>query len=188
LVSVLTKTSTTVKTCRICGISKPLSDFTIRVASYDGYKNECRLCCNKQNRIIEQRKGRIPYYKNPSCSWYLGVHLAETLLLTNFKSAIRMPANNRGYDFLCGKGFKVDVKSSRRLYQYGRFPHWCFTIDKNQIADYFACIAFTDTECPTPLHYWLIPSFKVKHLVGLSIQEKSMQKWDEYKKPLVISH
>jgi hypothetical protein len=181
----MTKIFITEKQCRICLLIKSISEFTPRPASKDGYKNECKDCCNKQNRLLERKKGHVPYNENKSCSWYIGVYIAEPLLLSQFRTAQRMPHNNHGYDFICGNGFKIDVKSSCRLFYKGnKFPHFIFTTKHNTAADYFACVAIESRSNPIPLYYWLIPSKDVEHLKAVVISENQMHKYDKYQKQL----
>jgi hypothetical protein len=120
-------------------------------------------------------------------STYLGIHIAEKKLMEVFENAKRMPYANPGYDFICGKGFKIDVKASCRRYRKGRkgeiiIPFWQFNIDKNTMADYFFCIAYTDRISQKIEHIWLVPGQRVNYLRGLYISpsEKSQSIWRNY--------
>ena len=45
--------------------------------------------------------------------WCLFGHLfAERVLSKVFKNVIRQPHYTPGFDFICGRGFKIDVKSA----------------------------------------------------------------------------
>ncbi len=76
---------------------------------------------------------------NKNCASYLGVHIAERLLKHIYKNVEQMPYGNPGYDFICDKGYKIDVKSSCVRKSWGGF--WGFHIFKNTIADYFIFVA-----------------------------------------------
>jgi len=67
-----------------------------------------------------------------------------------------------------------------------RCPHWGFSIQKNQVADYFLCLAFDNRESLEPQHVWLIPSGPIQNLLNIRISEKpeSLAKWSKYERPL----
>lgn len=119
---------------------------------------------------------------NPNSSLYLGVHIAERVLSNYFKNIKRMPIMNHGYDFICSNGFMIDVKSST-LYERN---YWSFDIRRNDIANYFLCIAFDNREDLNPIHVWLIPSSIINNKYTFSIRnsEKFLAKWAEYEKPI----
>ena len=114
---------------------------------------------------------------NKNCPNYLGITVAERVLSKVFKNVERMPNNNPGYDFICNKGYKIDVKSSTKMkYRNG----WLFNIRYNKIADYFLCLVFDDRKNLNLLHIWLIPSNKINNLMGLVISESKLDKWNKY--------
>ena len=139
----------------------------------------------KAQRARWQRKqGRRPFYENKECAQFLGVHIAERILSHVFKNVQRMPFDNPGFDFICSKGMKIDVKSSI-LHNYPqRRGAWVFRIRKNGIANYFLCIAFDDRENLNPLHLWLLPGSKFNQQVTAMISLSTIHKWDEYKLPI----
>jgi len=101
----------------------------------------------------------LPMSENKDCSQYLGIHIAERVLVHVFKNDVeRMPPNNPGFDFICGKGKKVDVKSSS-LHSYNG---WSFCIDNNEIAQQFLLLVFgerpEDDKNLKPMQLWLIPN------------------------------
>ena len=97
-----------------------------------------------------------------------------------------MPICNRGFDFICGKGYKIDVKSSCRRIRNGRNDSWLFHIGKNTIADYFLCLAFDNRDMLNPEHVWLIPSSEVNSNITLSIFENptSLAKYNRFERDL----
>jgi hypothetical protein len=111
---------------------------------------------------------------------FLGVHVAEKVLSYVFDNVVRQPVTNPGFDFICNKGKKIDVKSSCLIYQNHRTPCWNFHIDKNKIADYFLCIAFDNRKNLTPLHLWLLPADKLNHMTGTRISMNRVAKWNQY--------
>ena len=164
--------------CRKCGTE--LTDENWYPSHHKKNEYICKGCSNVRGRkssiISERRKGVQPFNENMRCGMYLGVHIAEGVLGRVFKNVERMPMNNPGYDFICNKGKKIDVKSSCQRGGGG----WSFGIRHNIIADYFLCLAFDNREDLTPLHVWMIPGCKISHLKGLSINQGTINKWDEY--------
>jgi hypothetical protein len=153
--------------------------------------------CEKVLPIKEFNHGR---YKDHFCiynmckhcrkiwsSVYLGCDVAEKVLSNVFSNVQRMPRKNHGYDFICSRGLKVDVKAScLSSYSLNNSRLWAFTINRNKIADYFACIAFDDRVNLNPLHFWLIPGEKINRFTSISIYtgETSLERWKKYEKPV----
>ena len=141
----------------------------------------------EKSKQYRYTKGSLSMNLNKSCSSYLGVHIAEQVLFKIFKNVKQMPPNNAGYDFICNKGMKIDVKSStfkldkRRKKLNGR---WYFTINKNTIPDYFLCIAFDNRKNLNPLYLWLIPANKINYLKSASISKSTINKWSQYSQPI----
>lgn len=119
---------------------------------------------------------------NNKCGIWLGIHVAEQVLSKVFKNFQRMPTNNPGYDFICGKNYKIDVKSSCLV--KNKLKTWTFVINKNIIANYFLCLAFDNRGDLNPLHIWLIPSNILNHKVSTSISESTLYKWSQYEQSL----
>ena len=130
---------------------------------------------------IDKRK---PRPTNKESANYLGITVAEKVLSNVFKNVEKMPYGNPGYDFICGKGYKVDSKASCKYIHDKRSNSWLFTINKNKTADYFALLAFDNREDINPLHFWLIPSDVINNKVGVGISASTINKWDEYKRDI----
>lgn len=145
------------------------------------YRKENRAQLNMNQREQRRVNHINTMCENESCTLYLGVHVAERVLCKVFRNVTKMIACNQGYDFICNKGKKIDVKSSCTRVQHGRSNSWAFHIERNTIADFFLCIAFDNRENLNPLHIWLIPAGVINHLKGASISEPNLSKWDEYK-------
>ena len=90
-----------------------------------------------------------------------------------------MPPKNRGFDFICSNGYKIDVKSST-LHD----NRWGFYIRYNTIADYFLCLAFDNRNDLNPQHLWLIPGYILNDKSGVSITESTLDKWKKYEQPI----
>lgn len=189
------------KRCPKCKQVKPLSEFGVyRTGKYraGNPRCQCRQCereaSNAWNRshpgasvAWRHRTGNMrPMDTAKDCPMYLGVYIAERALSKFFDNIERMPANNPGYDFVCGKGFKIDVKSSCLLNKENKNPRWQFTIRHNTVADYFLCLGFDDRTSLEPMHVWLIPGRRINCMKGMSITNSPnvITKWEQYERPL----
>ena len=163
------------KHCKICG-------------EYigDERQNEmviCQKCSNERNNQSRYQRGeRQKLGTNPNCASYLGVYISEQILFKIYKNVQRMPMNNPGYDFICGKGYKVDVKSG--CLGKNRSNKWEFKINKNKTADYFLCLAFDNRQDLNPLYVWLIPGKDINHLNGAVISKSTLDRWSEYEQSI----
>ena len=134
------------------------------------YNNYCAKKGGYEDNAERQREYRyntgqcMPMSENKDCAQYLGIHIAERVLAHIFKkeNVERKPYGHKGYDFICGKGKKVDVKSSSfHSYMNG----WLFQINNNEIAEYFLLLALSeryygvvaDDEKLKPMCIWLVP-------------------------------
>lgn len=118
---------------------------------------------------------------NKNCATYLG-DIAETILSRMYKNVQVMPHGNHGYDFICIRDKKIDVKSSATGDKIGR---WGFNICKNRIANIFLCIAFNSrNDLHIPIHLWMIPGHAINHLTNLKISKTTVEKWAQYELPI----
>ncbi len=99
---------------------------------------------------------------NKKCSLFLGCNVAERILSHVFKDVEKMPIHNKGFDFICNKGFKIDSKASC-LHKYNNYV---FVINRNKIADYFLLIGFDNREDLNPQHVWLIKGDEIIKYYG----------------------
>jgi len=176
-----------VHNCRKCGIVLDSENWR---PSYRkrGYR-ACKECADERIRVwrnanpemvnaqqIRKRRkqGMRPFGENKECPMFLGVHVAERVLSHAFKDVNVMPLNNQGYDFICNKGMKIDVKSSC-LHRNRNTQYWNFHIRHNTTADFFLCLAFDNREDLNPLHAWLIPGSKLNNLSIASIRQSTTQ-------------
>jgi len=173
------------KRCPVCGELKELSQFNKSKKAKDGCQYNCRQCDNKDSTKYNRGVlGRISMSENKSCSNYLGIIVAERLVRHLFTDVVRMVNNNPGYDFICAKDKKIDVKSSCIILNNKKYPGWKFHIRKNQVADYFLLLAFNNRDDLEPLHQWLIPGYVLNHLQRTGISMPTMSRWDEWKQPI----
>lgn len=165
------------KICCKCGELKPRSEYP----KQGGRCNKCRYIRHKEHDYYVGN--HIPMNENKSCSIWLGVHIAEQMLSNYFDDIKIMPYGNKGFDYICNKGYKIDVKSGCLIQPNG---YWTFHINKNSIPDYFLCIGFNNRINTIPLKLWLIPSHVVSNKMNLCITNStnSIQKWIQYEKPI----
>ncbi len=196
--------------CPSCNKLKDESDFYKSINRKDGLQLKCKECVkeyNKKKYLLNQKKalesqkknywlnrnkvlklqrnkyyarGGQPMATNKDCSHYLGVHIAEGLVAKYFKNPVRMPMHNKGYDFICSNGYKIDVKSS----VVTKSNQWLFSIKKNKIADYFLCLGFDNRRDLNLLHVWLFPGLIVNNKTGISSITSKISKWSQYEKPI----
>lgn len=123
-------------------------------------------------------------YKNKLCASFLGVVIAERLIRHLFNNVEVMPYGNTGFDFICNKGMKIDVKSSCIRLNTDKNPRWGFHIDHNTTADFFILVAFDNRIDLNPLHLWMIPGKEVNDQCSVSTTLSTIHKWDKYKKDI----
>lgn len=159
-------------------------------------KTQCKKCKNSYarrwyavNAISRREYGRQLRYKNngvkpmsenKNCAYFLGVHVAERILAHVFNDVIKMPLKNPGYDLICNKGKKIDVKSACLQNMKRSNPRWYFNIKQNKIADYFLCLAFDNRSDLNPLYMWLLPGHEFNTILNASIGITTINKWDKY--------
>lgn len=186
-----------VSECRVCGAE--LTEENWYPSHQKGSNHICKNCnvhktkrwrkANQDKAIAQsergnRRQGRHPFDKNKDCPSFLGVHIAEHVLSHAFKNVKRMPINHPGYDVVCNKDKRIDIKSSctlSRLVDGIQYSRWLFTINYNTTADYFLCLAFDNRDDLTPLHAWLLPGRKFNYLKTTSISPSTIHKWDTYR-------
>lgn len=175
------------KICKVCHNELEISNFFKSSRGRKGHRSTCKKCCSKQVVDNRHRNGvNRPYSESRYCSHFLGVHVAERVLYNVYKNVQKMPFGNPGYDFICNKGYKIDVKSSCLRKCVGHSPTWEFDIKENKIADYFLLIAFDNRSDLNPMHVWLVPSDKVncKKCIGIANLPKVLNKWIQHEKKI----
>lgn len=186
------------KRCPRCGEIKPISEYYIRKSGKDAGKlrPECKKCNYKESRrwitahpgYHAQRNHERGISQSmicaTSCAAYLG-NISENVLSSMFGSTARMSHNHPKFDFICGKGFKIDAKSACLKHQENKSSSWNFRIKRNTIADYFICIGFDNRIDLIPVHIWVLPGRLVNHLTSLTISNnpRSLSKWVQYEHP-----
>ena len=185
------------KKCPRCNRILPKSNFYKNSARRDGLSTYCKKCereyhHNYYRKDIEKSRldARLRNYKyradkgpmgdNIECPAYLGVYITESLLHKIFNNVTVMKNGNIGYDFICGKGYKVDGKSSVLHDRKSGSQRWFFHIGKNIIADYFICVGFDNRHDLNVMHVWFIPGDIINTKETLSISITSLKKWEQY--------
>jgi hypothetical protein len=129
----------------------------------------------------ENIKRRKPMEEAKDCPLYLGVYVAENVLSTFFDNITRMPFGHHGFDYICGKGFKIDVKSACLHNNI-----WTFYTRRNTVADYFLCLGFDNRNDLNPLHVWLFPNDVTNSKASIQISNGSLsiKRRSKYERPL----
>lgn len=187
------------KKCPVCGQVLPASNFwKDKRNKVDGLQYKCKEC---QRKHFKENRSHINAYK---CEWthrtgrnksiaeskdsgvWLGTHITEEAIAELLGDAKKMPLKHEGWDLESKNYGKIDVKAACIFLYKGKNISWLFHINRNQLPDYFACVAFDSRESLTPLHMWLIPAKEINHLVSLTIYESgtSLKRWKGYEKPI----
>lgn len=150
------------------------------------YNYKCKECRNEHNRYVSYLHGAKPMNENRNCAVFLGIYVSENVLSQVFENVEKQPYGNKGYDFVCNHGKKIDVKSAcLTAPKHTNYTNrWVFRLNKNKIADFFLCLAFDNREDLNPLHIWLLPSHLFNHLTVIAISDRSIDKWSEYSIPI----
>lgn len=195
------------KKCSKCREVKPLGEFHKNKSKKDGRGTECKRCSNKYSKKygqehqeegkeyhkeyykehkneIRKRKGIESMYENKNCTNYLGIVIAERLCRHLFKEVKVMPNNNIGFDIICNKGKKIDVKSGCITLSKGKYPRWIFNIKQNTTADFFILVAFDNRTDLNPLYLWMIPGHEINSQGKASISPSTIDKWDVWKRDI----
>ena len=187
---------------------KNYSDYNNKLLKNRGYESSNEYCKEQAknrgyenrgeyNRKMDYKKGigtGLSMSENKDCSAYLGVHICENKEFLNKIINIieNMSYNNPGYDVVCTKDKKVDVKCSC----LSSNKQWNFAIKKNKIADYFLCISFDNRDYLNIIHIWLIKGndviektnhhrseefiFNEKDTVNISKGDRALKRWKKY--------
>lgn len=157
--------------CKHCGMEKHISNFVI-----------CGNCLYG----INDDDIKTTMYENKECSMSLGVVFCEKLLIDYFRNTTAMVNGNTGFDFVLDDGSKVDAKCSCLHGDEGNW-YWTFTMNQNQIADYFCCVGVDNNDDRNVMCTWLIPSnavskkgIKIKDIGGIQIKRNDNH-YEEYK-------
>ena len=170
----------TIKTCCNCECDLVVG-VNITQNRIDKRSYMCTTCRNTQTRNSEHSSGRHKAMnENIECSLYLGVCVAEKVLSHIFENVEVMPHGNKGYDFICNKGYKIDAKSTCINYNERGTGRIMFNIRKNTTTDYFLCMVFDDRKLLMPVYIWLLPGHKFNMYQKVSASVSTIGKWDEY--------
>lgn len=179
--------------CVKCGEWKSRDEFHNSKNSTDGKTERCKECslksakkyyeehresCKENAKKRRRERGVKSMHENKECSAYLGIVIGERLCRHIFKDVEVMPYGHPGYDIICNRGKKIDVKTAT---YHG---NWQFTIKKNKVPDYFIFVAFDNIEDLNAQHMWMIPGDEVNGKQITSIKPSSIHKWDKWKRDI----
>lgn len=160
--------------------------------NYDEYLNVVALgrgftCYGEYEKVwMYYPEMPIPIKENRKDPRFIGIYIAENGIAKIYEGSQRMPYFNPGYDIICPKGHKIDVKATV-LNRYNMFN---FRIDQNKIADYFVLVAFNNIIELKPLHLWIVKGDEdiygnqVNNMSTISIlnEPKYLGMYEEYEK------
>lgn len=188
------------KKCSKCGKTKPLSEFNKDKNRKDGLYPQCKKCKgeyqkdhkeehNTRNRKYyhsggREEQGYQSMYKNKLSPQYLGIVVAERLVKHLYPDVKMMPYGFPGYDLICRKLKRINVKASTIHKQYNKYStvnYWKFSIKYNKNCDYFLCLAFDNIEDCNPLMAWLIPGNEINKNASKTISSTTIHKWDKWR-------
>lgn len=126
-------------------------------------------------------KGMEPMTTAKDSSLFLGVHVTEAAIREAYPDIKQMRHGNPKFDLIDIDGSKIDVKSATTY----RFKNkdairWEFRIRKNDVPDFFICVAFDNRDDLNVIQAWKFPGSVVNHLETLSISPGSFKKWEQY--------
>lgn len=139
------------------------------------------------NRGGRERQNKKSMYKNKTCSNYLGIVVAERLIKHLFNDVEMMPYGHPGYDMICNKGKKINVKASTIHIEQSKnltTNFWQFRIGYNKECDFFLCMSFDNVEDINPLIAWMIPVNETNENSSIQISATTIHKWDKWKMDL----
>ena len=171
------------KICTVCGELKPIKNFGYNPRRGKEYRfDQCRKCVRKIFNVeVHNRK---LMYENKNCSTYLGVVIGERLCKHLFKDVKVMPYCNPGFDIICNKGMKIDVKTVCLSTNNNNWYSWKFNIKNNKLADYFILVAFDNRRDLNVLHMWMIPGNEINDKVVASISPSTTNRWKQWERDI----
>ena len=159
-----------------------------------GGNYRCLQCHREENALGKNgRYGLGPHSKQPGCPNYTGLYIAETVLSKAF-SVMEKAHPHAPYDFICGKGYKVDSKCSLLLPNQGKkASRWMFRVIRNKVPDAFCFIALqntsdTITDSPQIAYVWLIPGDALiegrplNDRMGISVSPSTVSKLEPFRR------
>lgn len=154
---------------------KTQTEYQDHIAIKNGYNGWADYQLQRSHRLGIRK----PLSENKECAQWLGIHISERVLSNIFEHVERMPINNIGFDFICKKGYKIDVKSA--CIRSDRNA-WNFGLNNNSIADYFLLLAFDNRNDLNPKHIWLLKNNDSINRINITISnsDRVLNKWKRY--------
>lgn len=158
---------------------KDFNEYLDKLSKGKGYKD-----WNEYQRESLYNRGEcLPMSDNKNCTYWLGIYIAERKYARKILPLIfggikkEMPPNYPGFDFVCIKDERINIKSARLI--HGKFR---FNIKHNNEPDYFLLLAFNNTDKEEDLrllHAWI---FKKNDRIRENIQRNYVMKdfYDRY--------
>lgn len=160
---------------------KNWKEYRNKNAQKRGYKDY-----NERDREYSYNKGlSSPMLESTNWSKFFGEHIVENYIMKIFEDPIKMPQNNKGFDWLSKKGEKIQCKA-RYPERCGVNIRWNFAIRYNCTADWFILSGWDGIDSPKPLHVWI---FHKKEMIrgrkfwrreSLSISPKTLEEFKKY--------
>ena len=144
-----------------------------KIAKKMGLSGEAEYVRNKRHALGINK----PMEENIECSAFFGCCVGEPLLEIIYKTVERMPYGMTGYDYVCNKKYKFDVKSMC----LDTKKRWHFNILKNKIADIFLLLGFDNRYDMNLLHVWRIKGnnrIKNKNGTKLMNEKTTLSIWN----------
>ena len=113
---------------------------------------------------------------------FFGENIAERAIEVAYPKMRRMPAGNKGFDFLSPECRKIEVKAA---HDCGRCKKskWQYILNSNRIADVFIFMAFADDVYPVLCNVWRVPGSIINHRHSIGIRDTA--KWQPFKLDIV---
>jgi len=147
------------------GTNKLLKEWAVRKGfnSYEEYLDIMAIgrgftCYEEYTKVWEYYPGMPdPIKENRKDARFIGIYIAENSVSKLFEDTKQMRYGNPGYDIICKKGYKIEVKAAT----LARNNTLSFHLGKNKIADYFILIGFNNIIELKPLYLWIIKSDEI---------------------------
>lgn len=147
------------------GTNKLLAEW-VKVKGFNNYEEYLDImaigrgftCYDEYTKVWEYYPGMPnPISENRKDPRFIGLYIAENSILKLFEGSQKMKCGNHGYDIVCNKGYKIEVKAATLTRQ----NTLSFHIARNKIADYFILIGFNNIIELRPLYLWIIKNDEI---------------------------
>lgn len=126
---------------------KTLKEYHNKLAQKSGFKNS-----TEKIKKWRHETGRSIPIDDKECPLWFG-DFTENLMIRRYPDAIKMPYNNKGFDYLW-HDTKIDHKGRCLRYIKGKSPAWNFGILFNNSARKFVLSGWDNRESINPIYAW----------------------------------